>query len=343
MKIKDIYNLALEMGISADPRGKRGLDRWLKNQRQKYNKLSREERQFFDRECLTNPYADTRLHFGDPQTRVKTIAAGIEVETEEIALINSLQLTADNQQQKNKPPLAVSRKLQAIPDLIITHHPIGKALAAMDEVMHLQADLMAACGVPINVAEGVMKNRIEQVSRSLSPVNHMRAVDAAKLAKIPIMNLHTPCDNLVFDYLQKLMDPPTARRSRRKPETVGEIIEILRKIPEYKIATLNNAGPRIFAGSPENRAGKIVAFDITGGTEGAKEIYPELSRAGVGTIIGMHMKDENREEAIKYHLNVVIAGHISSDSLGMNLFLDKLAAKNIKIIPISGLIRVHRK
>ena len=120
-------------------------------------------------------------------------------------------------------------------------------------------------------------------------------------------------------------------------------MEVLQKIPEYKIATLNNAGPRIFAGNPENRAGKIVALDITGGTSGAKEIYPELAKAGVGTIIGMHMKEENRTEALKNHLNVVIAGHISSDSLGMNLFLDKLSEKNIKIIPCGGLIRVRRK
>jgi len=54
------------------------------------------------------------------------------------------------------------------------------------------------------------------------------------------------------------------------------------------------------------------------------------------------MKDENREEAIKHHLNVVIAGHISSDSLGMNLFLDELEKKKINIIPLGGLIRVKR-
>ena len=87
----------------------------------------------------------------------------------------------------------------------------------------------------------------------------------------------------------------------------------------------------------------MVAFDITGGTNGAKEIYPELAKAGVGTIIGMHMLEESRDQAIKNHLNVIIAGHISSDSLGMNLFLDQLAKKNIKITPISGLIRVRRK
>jgi len=205
----------------------------------------------------------------------------------------------------------------------------------MDEVMNLQADLMAAQGVPINVAEGVMKARIEQVSRSLSGANHYETVDAAKLAKIPIMCAHTVCDNNVYNFLTRWLE-------RKHFETVGELVEALKKIPEYKIAAQNNAGPRIFAGSPENRPGKIVALEITGGTEGSKEVYEKLAQAGVGTIIGMHMKDENREEALKYHINVVIAGHISSDSIGMNLFLDRLAAKNIKIIPISGLIRVRR-
>lgn len=315
MTIKQIFNLGLEMGTAADPRGKRGVEKWLERQKKIYHKLSRDEREFFDRERLINPYADSSIHFGEPDYKVKVVLVGIEAEEAEIALIKALNKDVD---------------------LIITHHPIGKALAALDEVMHLQADLMAAYGVPINIAEGVMRERINQVSRSLSPANHMKTVDAARLAHLPILNLHTPCDNLVFEFLQKMMD-------RKKPETVGEIVEILRKIPEYKIATLNSAGPRIFAGSPENQAGKVVAFDITGGTEGAKEIYPELAKAGIGTIIGMHMKEENREEAIKHHLNVVIAGHISSDSLGMNLFLDKLAAKNIKIIPIGGLIRVKRK
>lgn len=315
MKIRDIYNLAIQMGIKADPRGKAGINKWLERTKKIYQKLSKDERSLYDRERLKNPYADTRILFGDPNSKVKTILAGIEVETSEIALAKTLSLK---------------------PDLIITHHPQGKALAALDEVMHLQADLMAASGVPINVAEGVMKNRIEQVSRSVSPANHNRAVDAARLAKIPVICAHTVCDNIVYNFLTRWLE-------RKKFETVGELVEALRKIPEYKIASQNNAGPRIFAGAPENRTGKIVAQEITGGTEGAKEVYEKLAQAGVGTIIGMHMKDENREEALKNHINVVIAGHISSDSIGMNLFLDKLAQRGIKIIPISGLIRVRRR
>lgn len=340
MTIKQIFNLGLEIGIAADPRGKRGVEKWLERQKKIYHKLSRDEREFFDRERLVSPYADSAIHFGEPDTKVKTILAGVEAEEAEIALVSVIASRAKQSKIRDRFVDSTPRDDDKKIDLVITHHPIGKALAALDEVMHLQADLMVAYGVPINIAEGVMRERISQVSRSLSPANHMKTVDAARLAHMPILNLHTPCDNLVYEFLQKMMDRKSASR---RTETVGEIIELLRKIPEYKIAAKNNSGPRIFAGSPENQAGKVVAFDITGGTEGAKEVYPELSRAGIGTIIGMHMKEENREVAIKNHLNVVIAGHISSDSIGMNLFLDRLAAKNIKIIPCGGLIRVKRR
>lgn len=315
MTIKQIYNLAIEMGVIADPRGKAGVKKWLEREKKIYNKLSKEEKVFFDLERLTNPYSDSRLHYGALDQQVKTVLAGIEIGEAEIALISSLNIK---------------------PDLIIIHHPVGKAYAAITEVMSMQADIVASYGVPINVAEGIMRDRIEKVGRLISPINHMRSVDAAKLAKIAYLNIHTPCDNLVSDFLGQLM-------TKKGPETIGEIIEILREIPEYKSATFNNAGPMVFAGNPENQAGKIVPFDITGGVEGAKEIYPELACAGVGTIIGMHMKEENRDEAIKNHLNVVIAGHISSDSIGMNLFLDRLEKKDITIITCGGLIRVVRK
>jgi hypothetical protein len=67
-----------------------------------------------------------------------------------------------------------------------------------------------------------------------------------------------------------------------------------------------------------------------------------MAQAGIGTVIGMHISEEHKKEAEAANINVVIAGHMSSDSLGMNLFLDELERKGIKIIPCSGLIRVPR-
>ena len=44
----------------------------------------------------------------------------------------------------------------------------------------------------------------------------------------------------------------------------------------------------------------------------------------------------------EHHLNVIVAGHMSSDSLGLNLFLDNLEKKGVAIVPRSGFNRVSR-
>ena len=62
----------------------------------------------------------------------------------------------------------------------------------------------------------------------------------------------------------------------------------------------------------------------------------------MGTIVGMHIGEERRKKAQEFHLNVVIAGHMASDSLGMNLVLDEWARLGVEIVPCSGLIRVSR-
>ena len=130
--------------------------------------------------------------------------------------------------------------------------------------------------------------------------------------------------------------------ARKKFEYVSEVIEFFEEIPEYAEAKKRGAGPKLFAGSPENFCGKIALTEITGGTSGAKEIFEKLAQAGIGTIIGMHMSEEHKKEAEKHHLNVVIAGHISSDSVGVNLFLDELEKKGIEVVTCSGLMRVKR-
>jgi putative NIF3 family GTP cyclohydrolase 1 type 2 len=166
-------------------------------------------------------------------------------------------------------------------------------------------------------------------------VNHYRPIDIARLLKISYANMHTPCDNLVASFLKKKI-------TAAKPEYVEDILKLLKEIPEYKEAIKQGAGPRLFSGRPGNFCGKVAVTEITGGTEPSAKIYEKLAQAGVGTIIGMHLSEEHKKEAEAAHINVIIAGHMSSDSIGMNLFLDELEKKGIEIIPCSGLIRVKR-
>lgn len=317
MKLSAIYKLAVKMGIESDPRGVDGVKKTLARRKKAYDELPKKKQTEFDLEDLTNPYVDSRIYTGKPDMEVNSILAGIDINAAEVLLADRL-----------------NQKGESI-DLLLTHHPEGASLAALHEVMDVQADIWAKYGVPINIAEGVMRDRITEVQRRFSPVNHAEAIDAARLLGFAFMSTHTITDNLIHDFMEKLF-------LKKNPETVGDVLDVLKAEPEYKEAMKGKAGPMIFAGNSGNRAGKIAPIEFTGGTEPSHIIYEKLAMAGVGTVIGMHAGEEHRKEAMKYHINLVIAGHMSSDSLGMNLLLDELEKNKIKIIPCSGLIRVRR-
>jgi len=313
MKIQDIQNLAIKMGMEADFRGKDGVQKLLDNKKKKFGNLPEKEKQEFDKDALENPYLDSGIYNISEDKEIKKVLVGIDISPAEILM---------------------AKELGEI-DLVIAHHPVGKGLAQLADVMELQADVCNYYGVPINVAEGLMRERISEVARGVNSSNHQRTVDAAKLMKVNLMNSHTPCDNLAAKFLKDLVE-------EKKPETIGELINILKEIPEYKEAMKIGVGPKIFVGAPENRCGKIALSEITGGTEGSPKLYEKMAQAGVGTVVGMHISEEHKKEAELAHVNIVIAGHISSDSLGVNLFLDELEKQGIEIVPCSGLIRVSR-
>ena len=316
MKIKDIYELAVRLGIQNDPRGEEAVRNYLAKQKKALDEMKEDEKKEFDQDRLFNPYADTRILCGDPEKEVKRALVGVDMEIGEVLL-------ADRLSERGK-----------LVDLIVSHHPEGKALAALHKVMNIHEDIMAKFGVPINVAEGIMASRISEVKRGMMPLNHNRAVDAASILDIPLMCMHTPADNMVTNFLQKLFD-------EQKPETLGDVVKILKEIPEFAGAVKNNAGPNIVMGGKEKRAGRIMV-DMTGGTSGSEDAYRKLSVAGVGTLVVMHIVEKHRKEAEKNHINVVNAGHMASDSLGMNLILDEMARQGVEIIPAAGLIRVTR-
>ncbi len=317
MTLLELYKKAVQIGIDNDPRGKQAVQRELKEAKKRYKKLSDKEKEFFDKESLENPYSDTRILNGTGKESIKTVLVGIDIEVGEILLANTL-----NNNGKNI-------------DAVIAHHPEGRSYARLYDVMKMQADILGRYGVPINIAESLMEGRIKEVERRLMPVNHTRAVDAAKLLSIPFMNIHTPSDNMVATYLQKHFE-------QKLPYTLGDTIDMLTEIEEYKEGTRNGAGPNILIGSKERKTGKIFV-DMTGGTEGSKDIFQSLSSSGINTVVCMHLTDTHRKEAEKYHLNVIIAGHISSDNIGLNLIFDRLFKKEkTKIIECSGFRRIKR-
>ncbi len=316
MTVQELYDLAIKLGIESDPRGTTFVKRQLKKQAEEYDKLSKDKKQYFDKEYLTNPYSDTRILYA-PNTdiKVKKIFAGIDC---------------------NESELLLADRLGDI-DAVISHHPEGIALADLHTVMDLQIEMLERAGVPVHIAEGLLEGRIGEVGRGLLPVNDQKPVDVARLLNIPFLNTHTVTDNMVTMFIEDLLT-----KNKKNIDTVGDIMDILMEQPEYQKATKIKSGPQIFLGSRKRRTGRIAVTEMTGGTNGSKEMFEQLSRAGVGTVIGMHMREDYKKEASKHHINVVIAGHMSSDSLGMNLLLDQYEKRGVEIVPVGGLIRVSR-
>lgn len=318
MKLIDIYKLAVRKGIEKDPRTRREINEELTAARKEFRRSKGADRRAFDKERLTNPYADTRILYGDLDTNIRTIIVGIDMEGPEI-------LTAARLNERE------SRQI----DLVMAHHPEGVAWARFYEVMHLQVAMLKKRGLSGEVAERLLKERIQEVERAVSPANHTRSVDIARLLDIPYMCIHTPADNHVSNYLQTIFD-------RKKPKKLSHVVNILKGIPEYADGLKKNAGPKILIGAPDKAAGSVFV-DMTGGTEGSKKVFARLSQAGVGTIIGMHLSEDHFKHAKDEGINVVIAGHIASDTLGLNLLLDAIEkVERLDVVECSGFIRVKR-
>jgi putative NIF3 family GTP cyclohydrolase 1 type 2 len=201
--------------------------------------------------------------------------------------------------------------------------------------MPMQADILANFGVPINVGESLLHERMEEVARRIHSANHNRAVDAARLLDIPMLCAHTAADNFVSTFIQSLMD-------KNKPEKVKDVISLLKEVPEYRMATQDKAGPKVIMGNENGRSGKITV-EMTGGTEGHRDVFDSYEKAGVGTIICMHLSEEHFKKAKGKHINIVIAGHIASDNIGLNLLLDKVQKRGkLDILTCSGFRRVER-
>ena len=127
MKFQDIYNLAVEMGMNADPRGRAGAEKALAAAQKAYAKLDAKEQAFFDIDALTNPYADSRILCGDTEAEITKMVVGIDIEPAELLLAEAL----------NQRGAGIN--------LVMSHHPEGRALAALNEVMWLQPGAWPFC------------------------------------------------------------------------------------------------------------------------------------------------------------------------------------------------------
>lgn len=318
MKLKNLYQEIIRKGIDADIRSRKEIESLLKKNKESYEELNKSKREYFDLDSIFNPFADTRILYGSKESNIKSVMVGVDVDPAELVLVDQLR--------------AKGKKI----DLVIAHHPQGHAYAKFYDVMDLQVDVFSKQGVPISVCENLLRERKSQVARRVSAANHSRSVDAANLLNINFLCMHTPCDNLAYQFLDKKIN-------KENPNTLDKVLDLLLTIPEYNEAAKNNNPPQIVGGCKSSRC-KNILLEFTGGTEGPKSIYKELSAQGVDTIIAMHQSEEHFKKCKSANINVIFASHIASDNLGINIMLDYLEGKEkLKIYEFSGFRRFKRR
>ena len=231
MDIKQIFNLGLQMAIKADPRGENGVKKYLARIKREYEDMKPKDKAYFDVDQLTNPYADSRIHLGDPNTKVKRVLTGIDIGVGEVLLASQLN-------ERGKPI-----------DLVIGHHPLGKGLTGLHSVMDIALAVYEKLGLPVLIAEKLMDERIKEVARSVHPANHFQVIDLARALKVNLINTHTIADNLVKSILEN-----TLKNANRD---IGDLLDVLLEIPEYQEAKRRGAAQGLCR-RPEPQMGKFI-------------------------------------------------------------------------------------
>jgi putative NIF3 family GTP cyclohydrolase 1 type 2 len=319
MNLGEFYRRCVQAGIQADPRGVTGINRYLKAEKKRYESLDGFEKESYDHERLSNPFTDVRILNGDKRTPLKALMVGIDAYQAELLIADRLRSSGRNV------------------DAVLTHHPAGFGIKRLPEVLDIQTEQWISFGVPTHIAQSLTEERQEEVVRRFHVMNSDAAVDAAVLLGVPYMCSHTAADNCVYHYLQAKLD-------KSKPRTVADVKEMLHEEPEYRHQALMQAPPMLVAGKSTNRCGKVFV-EMTGGVMPKEQALDELSRSGISTLVVMHMTEEGLSAAKKAKLNVVIAGHMASDTMGMNLMLDRALppGDGIEIVECAGFKRFDRR
>ncbi len=229
------------------------------------------------------------------------------------------------------PEILLAKQLGA--DLVLSHHPqTGGPEVLFHQVLERQIDKMVEAGVPINKAQKALRERVAAIERAHHAGNYDRVASAARLLQFPYMNLHVPVDIITENVVQTHIDKALAGKSRA---TLKDVLDALLEISEYQRAL---AQPVIRVGTESDYAGRVLVL-MAGGTNGGEHVFKAYFEAGVGTIVCMHIPDDVRKAVAEQNIgNVIVAGHMASDSIGMNIVCGKLEELGMEVVRMGGII-----
>lgn len=222
-------------------------------------------------------------------------------------------------------------------DLVIAHHPTGgSAVLDFPKVLSKHADILVRHGVPKAAALDAVRELQEEREPRAHAENYDHLPSLARLIGIGLMCIHNPCDEIG----RRVMDETLRARLPPKPR-VQDAIEALQSLPEFQAAKTRIVQRM---GKPENPLGKW-AVHHGAGTNGGLPVARAAFDHGIDTVFYIHIDagvlrrlgEVYGREGAK---NLVVSGHLASDSIGINVLVRELRARGIRVDTYSGIIDV---
>jgi hypothetical protein len=220
------------------------------------------------------------------------------------------------------PELLLAKQLGY--DAVISHHPTGgSAVINFHEVFNRHRQQMVDAGVPPPAADDAIRRKMAALEVEMHTRNYRHAIDFARRLKMPYMNIHTPLDEIGRRTMVR-----TIRQKIAEDSTVADVVAALNSVPEFKNAATSI---KIRLGNPSAPAGKTVVSHGAG-TNGGYEIAKAYFEHGVNTLIYIHISSSDLDKLkTDGRGNLIITGHIASDSVGINPFIHQLEDMGISV------------
>jgi len=223
------------------------------------------------------------------------------------------------------PELLLAKRLGF--DAVISHHPQGgTATINIHKVFERHIQQMVEVEVPAEEAEKAVQRRLKELEVEGHSRNYDHAIDVARLLQIPYMNIHTPLDIVGRKIMIEKIDSRI-----RQDSTVQCVVSALQELPEFKNAITKI---KIRLGKAENSAGRVVVSHGAG-TNGGYEVAKTYFKYGIRTVVYIHIRSADLEKLQAHRKgNLIVTGHIASDSVGINPYIHELEKRNVSVTRI---------
>lgn len=218
-------------------------------------------------------------------------------------------------------------------DAAVSHHPVGgSSTLRFHEVLYRHIDQMTSAGVPQAVAREAIEAMALSARITHSMGNYDHAPSIARLLDLPYLNIHTPLDEIGRCRMAE------ATQAVAPEAPVQSLVDAFyERFGEFRHA---HTRIEIRVGDPNRPIGRV-AVSHGAGTNGGYSVAKAYFDHGVDTLIYIHCRpDDSRRLQEEYgtRKNLIVTGHIASDSVGINPYIDRLRDSGLDVVPISGII-----